>query len=291
MISNSMGMVFVNNTGNRFNGISYLKHLKKNGIKLDRIIVINLLSKSRKLKKYRFPLIVNRLIATFVASVKFTILKKKLKKIHDEMINFLDYEDLYNFSKKNFYEYSREVCFMNVNGINDSKLIEALTVFPEEYFIFSGGGILRKRILQTKEFLHVHPGIVPEVKGADGLFWSMLLRNKVGMSCFFMDSGIDTGKVLFQKEYKYKTMNFLKEYLHRGYSYDDLYKSLLYFYDSNVRGIHLVETIKAFKDSNKFNFIKNNNVDSNQYYFMNKQIRNIIIDKMIGVVKDEVADF
>jgi len=48
--------------------------------------------------------------------------------------------------------------------------------------------------------LHVHPGHLPEVRGADGLFWSVLLRGRPGMSCFYMAEGIDTGDLVVAED-------------------------------------------------------------------------------------------
>lgn len=84
---------------------------------------------------------------------------------------------------------------ITIDHINDEKLTAFLsTSIDEDYIIFCGGGILRRQILNCgKKFIHVHPGMVPDVRGADGMLWSALIHDVIGMSVFFMDEGIDTG--------------------------------------------------------------------------------------------------
>ncbi len=72
----------------------------------------------------------------------------------------------------------------------------------EKFILFSGGGILRSNVLDlSQRFIHIHPGVVPEVKGADCILWSLLVREKIGMSMFFMNAGIDTGDLVTACEY------------------------------------------------------------------------------------------
>ncbi|MDG2012101.1 MAG: formyltransferase family protein, partial [Pirellulaceae bacterium] len=87
-------------------------------------------------------------------------------------------------------------------NINCKKVIDSIKSCPQEYIIFCGGGLLRREILALpKRFIHIHPGVVPDVKGADGILWSSLVRKRIGMSAFFMNQGIDTGDIIQTREY------------------------------------------------------------------------------------------
>ena len=59
-------------------------------------------------------------------------------------------------------------------------------------------GILPPSLLALPgvKFIHVHPGFLPYVRGSDGLLWSALIRNKPGVSVFYMDPEIDGGKII-----------------------------------------------------------------------------------------------
>lgn len=70
------------------------------------------------------------------------------------------------------------------------------------FALYVGGGILRKPVLSAGvRFIHIHPGVVPDVRGSHCLLWSTLVRGCPGFSCFFMNEGIDTGDVVATQEY------------------------------------------------------------------------------------------
>ena len=98
---------------------------------------------------------------------------------------------------------------LDITNLEDEKLIKYIQTEQDKTFLFTGGGILKEKLLSIKDtkFIHIHPGVVPDVKGADGIFWSYLLKNKVGYSCFYMNSGIDTGDIVQINEYKLHKFN------------------------------------------------------------------------------------
>ncbi|MCC6298119.1 MAG: hypothetical protein IT314_02385 [Anaerolineales bacterium] len=91
---------------------------------------------------------------------------------------------------------------IQVSSLNDPDFVSLISKSPQKVALYVEGGILRKPVLSSHvRFLHIHPGIVPLVKGSACMLWSALVHNKVGMSCFFMNEGIDTGDILMTKEY------------------------------------------------------------------------------------------
>jgi hypothetical protein len=107
---------------------------------------------------------------------------------------------------------------LSFRTINDPELVDYLkNNIKEKYIIYSGGGILRDEVLSiNKKFIHVHPGVVPEVKGADCLLWSALVYNEIGMSSFFMNKGIDTGDIIKTKAYSVPKFNLIKSALNNS---------------------------------------------------------------------------
>ncbi len=90
-----------------------------------------------------------------------------------------------------------EFDFVDINNIG---LIDFISKSDCDLFIFSGGGILKDKILNTnKKFIHFHSGLVPNYRGSTCLYYSLLNENKCGVTAFFMDGHIDTGKIIFQK--------------------------------------------------------------------------------------------
>lgn len=177
---------------------------------------------------------------------------------------------------------------ISVNGLNDASLAQYLRSSREKTILFTGGGLLKEPLLSLDgiRFIHIHPGIVPEVKGADGLFWSLLLKGKAGYSAFYMNPGIDTGDIIVQQEYKVDLSGLGLE----NYGNDEVYRALLDFYDPCFRimtFIHLLNSIfdkKQLIDDNENLDLRSipskaqDPTEGRTYFFMHRQLRNFVID-------------
>jgi hypothetical protein len=161
---------------------------------------------------------------------------------------------------------------MIVGNINDSKLVEFLrTEVSQQYIVFCGGGILRKDILRCgKKFIHIHPGVVPDVKGSDGLLWSVLLRKKIGMSAFFMNEGIDTGDILLRKEYAVPFLN-----LEGSIDADVVTRELINYVDPVFRAEALITLFKENANPSRWKYEKQNSSLGRVYYFMHSDLKKI----------------
>lgn len=100
-------------------------------------------------------------------------------------------------------QYAPRVERVLVAGYRDPRLADALHAISPATVLFTGGGILPGSLIDLAgvRFLHVHPGLLPHVRGADGLLWSTLVRGRPAMSCFFLAKGLDTGDVVATREY------------------------------------------------------------------------------------------
>ena len=54
----------------------------------------------------------------------------------------------------------------------------------------------------NKKFIHIHPGYLPEIKGADGSLWHINKHNNIGISSFFMSKKIDEGLVIAKEKFE-----------------------------------------------------------------------------------------
>jgi hypothetical protein len=159
---------------------------------------------------------------------------------------------------------------ITIDHINEEKLITYLSNSVDEtYIIFCGGGILRHPILNCgKKFIHVHPGIVPEVRGADCLLWSALVNNKIGMSAFFMDEDIDTGDIIDRCSFEVPCFDI-------DFSKWDpqIIKSLLIQYvDPHFRADTLVSVFEKEPDPSLWETQKQSSSEGNTYYFMHNEL-------------------
>jgi SAM-dependent methyltransferase len=110
--------------------------------------------------------------------------------IIDEMFDGFDYGG-----------YADRVETVGMSGYGDEAVLDALAASAGESVLFTGGGILPPAVFETgASLVHVHTGLLPHVRGADVLLWSMLVRGRPGVSAFVMTPGLDDGDVLATRE-------------------------------------------------------------------------------------------
>ncbi|MES2701844.1 MAG: formyltransferase family protein [Bacteroidota bacterium] len=93
-----------------------------------------------------------------------------------------------------------------VNGfadvVNDEKSELFLKEVKPDLIIQAGAGILKPNTFNlAKSTINVHHGISPEIRGIDSTFWCLFygIKDKVGVTCHFIDETIDTGAVIVQE--------------------------------------------------------------------------------------------
>lgn len=257
----------------------YLALLHKSGYRAKNIIFLDVQPKSAK---YNF---VKRLLGVSIASFLHGVYRKIRSKALDPIaiqllaLNNLNPEDLNNclvpYDKK-------EIEKLSIKNMNDEKL--SLHIEKGKYgaVLYTVGGILKDKILDIPKvrFIHIHPGIVPDIRGADCLFWSYLLRKKAGYSAFYMNSGIDTGDILIKVEYDigFSEIDFSR------FENDEVYMNILKYYDPCLRINTFIELLKSVQDSQRLDNLRFERQDPNEgrmYFFMHKELRDLVINKMI----------
>jgi methionyl-tRNA formyltransferase len=65
------------------------------------------------------------------------------------------------------------------------------------------GHVLPQALLEDVdcEIINLHPSLLPIGRGADPIPWSIIDQQKQGITIHIIDSGLDTGKILSQKEF------------------------------------------------------------------------------------------
>ena len=161
---------------------AYLQKIITNNILLDEIIFMNdnreekqfSIDEMNTAKEYGF---------NFSESVKDTLTKQNIK-----------------FKEFNFVD------------INHDELLEYVKQSKMDYFIFTGGGILRSKILNVDtKFIHFHPGIVPDYRGSTCYYYSIINEDKCGVTSFIMNEGLDTGPIVHQKIFQKPNHVFIDE--------------------------------------------------------------------------------
>ena len=88
------------------------------------------------------------------------------------------------------------------SDINSAEVVRAVGNASQGFFIFSGGGILKKEMLSAgKKFLHVHPGRLPDFRGSTCFYYSIIAESDVSATAFFLADGIDKGNIGCRKSF------------------------------------------------------------------------------------------
>jgi len=91
-------------------------------------------------------------------------------------------------------------------NINDKGNLEIIRKFKPDLIIsIAANQIFKRTLLSLPKFgsLNLHSALLPRYKGLMPTFWAMKNDEKeMGVSVFFMDEGIDTGKILVQKTFE-----------------------------------------------------------------------------------------
>jgi len=253
-------------------GKFYLSYLFESGFKIKKLIILKkcITVKSFIKKIIRFDF--------FKVHDKKQILERKINSSFKVKIP----ENL------NYSEYASSVVIFKVGDkiINDDKLFNYLTLDDSKLFLFSGGGIVNARLLSNpnKRIIHIHPGIVPDVRGADCLFWSVLLRGKPGYSLFYMSEAIDEGAILHQEEFEILHSLCIDRNSHEIDVRKDS-NSLLKTLDLHYRSITLVNFLnkhyQGIPDINISKPLEQNKKDGRMYFFMHREIKKIAIERLL----------
>jgi len=143
-----------------------------------------------------------------------------------------------------FDAYAERVERVSMASFRDPRVLTALAASSGEAVLFTGGGVLPAPVFEVPgiTLLHVHTGLLPHVRGADVLLWSLLVRGRPGVSAFVMARGLDEGDILATREHEPLAIP-----LPPGDRPDDelLYRALFSFVDPLLRADLLVHDVLA----------------------------------------------
>ncbi|MFN9113547.1 MAG: formyl transferase [Bacteroidota bacterium] len=97
---------------------------------------------------------------------------------------------------------------IRVNAVNDTESEAVIREFKPDVIVQLGAGILMENIFGIPQFgtINVHHGYAPEVRGQQSTLWALYygLTDSIGVTCHYIDAGLDTGAVIDQYLYPYK---------------------------------------------------------------------------------------
>ena len=181
-----------------------------------------------------------------------------------------------------YHDYAHEVERVWVRGMRDPELVRAVQAQECRVLLFTGGGILGRELLSVPgvRALHVHPGVLPHVRGSDGLLWSLLLRGRPGASCFYMNSLIDGGDII-------ATCDFDRPRFDpsiRRFEPESIYIGLLRCYDPWLRATLLSQVLTALQrdqDLGRLPAEPQTVTVGRTFFTMHPRLRNRVIEALV----------
>jgi methionyl-tRNA formyltransferase len=89
-----------------------------------------------------------------------------------------------------------------VESVNDFETIDLLKKINPDLVIVNGTRIISSKVLTEVncQFINTHVGITPKYRGVHGGYWALYNQDQknFGVTIHFVDSGVDTGKIIEQ---------------------------------------------------------------------------------------------
>ena len=139
------------------------------------------------------------------------------------------------------------------NSINDSKVVSFVNNLNADVVIVSGTRLIQNHIIEgiKAPLLNMHVGITPKYRGVHGGYWALVNKDieNCGVTVHHIDSGIDTGGIISQKN--------IQPTKRDNYTTYPILQIL--------KGLDCIEdAIQEIKNNNLT--VKNNNLKSKLYY-------------------------
>ena len=85
--------------------------------------------------------------------------------------------------------------------------------------VISGARILKRPVIDrfSTGIINFHPGLIPEVRGLDALFWSICKDVPLGVTSHLIDHRVDAGRILERREISLATEDTLFDLSERLY--------------------------------------------------------------------------
>lgn len=93
---------------------------------------------------------------------------------------------------------------IHIDSVNDPECLSLLKKINPELIIVNGTRIISKSILNgiPVNFINIHAGITPKYRNVHGAYWALVNNDaeNCGVTVHLVDSGIDTGNIIYQKK-------------------------------------------------------------------------------------------
>jgi hypothetical protein len=173
-----------------------------------------------------------------------------------------------------------------IDGLADGELQNYLSQEKPGTILFTGGGIVPADLLniQQLKFLHIHPGYLPNIRGADCALWSSLLTGHTSATCFYMAPGIDTGDIIQPRWLP--TLDF--DVGKKGMGLLPMYRAVYGFLDPWVRASVLREVLAAHLQYENLESQPQAEREGTTFHFMHDKLREVAFERLFGLAEEKL---
>mgnify|MGYP001177101731 CR=1 FL=1 len=168
-------------------------------------------------------------------------------------------------------KYSDDIKEVMIKNYRDPAILQLLIKENISTVLYTGGGILPTSLIHSRsKFIHIHPGKLPYVRGADGLLWSTLVRGRPGATCFYMDEKIDTGDIIKTTDLNPTTFEISDTDRPNDQT---LYRAIFSFYDPILRAKLFSDILTKHEGRLPHTRKRQSTEEGITYHFMHPAIR------------------
>lgn len=261
---------------------AYLTYLREAGYRPSKVMVVDFIGQDHGYARLRrwfgerlaWRMIQKRRPGPPSATDKFRALCGLLQNAVPRPIDY--------FCGFDFAAHAGEVEEVVASNFDDPGLHRSLRRQQCRLFLYTEGGRVPAVLLNDPDlrFLHVHPGVLPDVRGSDGLLWSIALRGRPGATCFYMNPGIDTGAIIRTREFDRPRFPGIAEACADDLS--SVYRALLHAYDPHLRAQVLVDVIQSSVggDLGRLSARPQTTSEGHSYYWMHPRLQRRVIEAL-----------
>lgn len=263
---------------------AYLEVFKSMGLKPKKIIymVSSVDIVTNKTIGNFLPLKLREKYAAYSQDSKINFWPRQIEKKYPDLQNmiFREVNEKYNIpfsmlrnttKKLNLLDYSDNIETLLIDGLRDQKLLDKLIAVKEGAILYTGGGIVPQSLLSIPrtKFIHIHPGFLPDIRGADCTLWSFIMSGRASASCFYMSPGIDTGEIIMARWMPQISFSVnTNEYEHKT-----LYRAVYSYLDPWVRSVVLREFLNTYNEFDDIQAVLQDEKEGYTYYFMHNRVK------------------
>lgn len=270
---------------------AYLETIRSLGFQPEKIIELipsRDLSTRKKLGKW----LPSGLRKNYIASIqrsKIHYWPKQIRKVYTGPVENIEKEiaDRFLFSQETLSNarsllplttYCNDITSLIIDGLDDSRLKQCISGTDIDSLLFTGGGLVPASLtgLHRPRLLHIHPGHLPDIRGADCVLWSTLLTGHTSASCFYMAPGIDTGDII--KAGWLPGLSFNTDLT--GLDSRTLYRMVYGFIDPWVRAYILREVVSVNTEFNNVESVRQDEETGTTYHFMHDKMKDVAFKRL-----------